>query len=939
MENFDDEFGDLSGYKILSFEEVTQGFDGNKNPLKGIVNKSFEEISFDKKFGEAGGNDKCAATKGDFYSENMDLSTLWNDLSNRTNDKFFFYYQNYALSNPSTTGGISPTVLTSTSTTYTPSKFFEYSRGNENKSALISVELNKRACFISLKNSGSVFYLNPEKQEIEFRLEFVYTDYLDKRNFNDSTDKYELEKEYNAVIVRTSDAYGYVALSEKLGLRNDAKNEIVTLFTEKVKETQDPAVLKFLYENMPDFVIENLLSKLDGKLNNEIILTKDKKTGKTRVVSKAQKFLWGHLEKLVNYDDQGAFSWAKDSSGALLNLLKIFKNSQFLFESFKGNQTTVKRIFENMNKTSVVDGREWSNKTLFANFITALCIDNAFEGLRILDKEFTIGNDYAISSGSVFQGEKDNELFLQQMQKVTKTVTVDQYDGPYNITTTSLEDAEKGNLYHPMDIVRIKFADIKSEEQPFPFVSAMTIKAYAEERDQQLRADAVRIGFDVLAIVLGAVFFPAGGAVGIAAESIGIGLALADIGITASREDIEQSPGGKEFLQTWNKVYLVGGLALASAAMVEQVFAKSVFCYLEALKSGSPLLQAYEKSLGKILLQREILTFAGNTLKPNTEISLKILAYNSDKISKATAFAFRKYDNILPLYEKGAILVEIGEQEYALVYKGEKLIQGTPNDKKVLEFYRELKKKISSKSEKLEEALEETSQTIKYENGRMGYVDGLYDGIEVNYKPEGFEFEDTLLHDYGIGYQTKIYYEDVWGYFRRHFVNKTKTFIFDHAFPLNLPGWIKDVKVPLVQGKGIPTHVYFTLRQMKLLDIAEGEIQMVKMSQIQNLDTAAFIHNATGGKIVRNFDSVDILAAPSNEYMKTVMTQAGYETMSGRITGKGQYFSLKQIMKDEYPLNPKFNGSYETFMKEYGLSESSMLYMNYNIEAKVKHIK
>lgn len=45
MEKFDDEFGDLSGYKILSFEEVTQGFEGNKNPLQEIANKSFEEMS------------------------------------------------------------------------------------------------------------------------------------------------------------------------------------------------------------------------------------------------------------------------------------------------------------------------------------------------------------------------------------------------------------------------------------------------------------------------------------------------------------------------------------------------------------------------------------------------------------------------------------------------------------------------------------------------------------------------------------------------------------------------------------------------------------------------------------------------------------------------------------------------------------------------------
>lgn len=45
MENFDDEFGDLSGYKILSFEEITQGFEGNKNPLQGIMSISFQEMS------------------------------------------------------------------------------------------------------------------------------------------------------------------------------------------------------------------------------------------------------------------------------------------------------------------------------------------------------------------------------------------------------------------------------------------------------------------------------------------------------------------------------------------------------------------------------------------------------------------------------------------------------------------------------------------------------------------------------------------------------------------------------------------------------------------------------------------------------------------------------------------------------------------------------
>jgi len=56
MENFDDLFGDLSGYKILSFEEVSKGFEGNKNPLQSISINSFEdrsnEYSLKSPFGE-----------------------------------------------------------------------------------------------------------------------------------------------------------------------------------------------------------------------------------------------------------------------------------------------------------------------------------------------------------------------------------------------------------------------------------------------------------------------------------------------------------------------------------------------------------------------------------------------------------------------------------------------------------------------------------------------------------------------------------------------------------------------------------------------------------------------------------------------------------------------------------------------------------------------
>jgi hypothetical protein len=45
MENFDDEFGDLSGYKTLSFEKASKGFERNENLFEEIKPvKTFQEI-------------------------------------------------------------------------------------------------------------------------------------------------------------------------------------------------------------------------------------------------------------------------------------------------------------------------------------------------------------------------------------------------------------------------------------------------------------------------------------------------------------------------------------------------------------------------------------------------------------------------------------------------------------------------------------------------------------------------------------------------------------------------------------------------------------------------------------------------------------------------------------------------------------------------------
>lgn len=88
-----------------------------------------------------------------------------------------------------------------------------------------------------------------------------------------------------------------------------------------------------------------------------------------------------------------------------------------------------------------------------------------------------------------------------------------------------------------------------------------------------------------------------------------------------------------------------------------------------------------------------------------TNISVDILAYNSNKIPKASAFAFGISENLLPLYKAGAVVVEIGEKEYALVYKGERILQDFYNEKWTRSFYQELKKTFKN-PEKLKELLD-----------------------------------------------------------------------------------------------------------------------------------------------------------------------------------------------------------------------------------------
>lgn len=676
-----------NGLDLLKRESI---FKKNSGFIKATqTNKSLQEISFDTKFSE---DQKCLDTKGDFYNSNVNFNLLFNDVSNRNNEKFFFYYQKYALEDPIVSAGVSPTIGVPISTSYVPTIYFEYDKGTEKRKIPITIELNKRACFVNLKNIGIEYHINPEDEKINFILKFVYTDYLDKRDFDKEKDEYILEKKYNAIIINTSDIEGFVALGDQLAIGKHVRENIISIFAEKITSNAEDFALKFLYENMPDFVSQKLLDVLIEKFGFSF----SKKSGqeqKTRNL--AEEFLWKHIEILSSYDDKGLLSWTKDSSGALLNLLRVFKNSSFLFESFKNNQSLIKRIFNNLDNTSILDGEQCSNKTIFANFINALCYDNAYTGLRMLNKVFVIGKNYGFSSGSFFQEEKENEFFMQQLKNTTvKETIIIPDDLPsqvqrLEVDKTQLAPIDNGNMYHPMDIIRIEFEDEK--DFAFPFASAIVIKALAEERESQELEKNIRIGLNVFMIVVGtATMLTTGNPAIFTLAFADVALATADTIITVNREEIAAMSGGKEFLDKWEKVYVIGGLVLAAPATIEFLFARAMGLYrATVIIKNYKYANFFKSCIIKIIMERQILSFAGNTIKEGSGIEIKILEYNSKSISKATSFFFNE-NKIKNLYEAGAILVEIEGKEYSLIYKGESLIQGTSKDRLLNDFYKEV---------------------------------------------------------------------------------------------------------------------------------------------------------------------------------------------------------------------------------------------------------
>lgn len=209
-------------------------------------------------------------------------------------------------------------------------------------------------------------------------------------------------------------------------------------------------------------------------------------------------------------------------------------------------------------------------------------------------------------------------------------------------------------------------------------------------------------------------------------------------------------------------------------------------------------------------------------------------------------------------------------------------------------------------------------------------VKGLMESIDIHYQPA-----DVHLSDFE-GSPTVIYtlvgppQGGKPGHYKRYWEPANQTFVLDEGFRYDAPKWIKDVPVPLIEGKGIPTSTYVTLRQMKYLQIPEGSLAYLKLSTVQNAEIMRDIYYIMQEQQLTNLQEVAnyLLSKSGIQYASTMIKQAGYDITDVEIlTHDYTRYETALYMRDK----KKIEEINDSWLQQNNLSWESKLYVHFDV--------
>ncbi|MDH7913761.1 hypothetical protein [Winogradskyella sp. SYSU M77433] len=680
-----------------------------------ISKTSFKELAFEAKHGSE--VSKCGAFTDDFYEGAINAKDVIDNIkSNRTKGILFFYFFDYveSLSKESITTSFNSTGPPTIITLNRPIPYNYVGFNGKNKIASLDIKLNKRACYINTKKPGVLWNVKPESNVFEVEINFVYDDAIDLRDFNttpETDNDYKLEEKYNGIVIKVTNTEDLLALSKDLGIEQYIYNRVKTDFKNFLSSIESIEELEFIYKQLPDQLINDI------EFINGI----------------GYDTFYKHFKAFFDYDTDGLLSSFRDNSNGVVKSLRCLASfKEKLLKELKEKPEFIKTAYKNLDGSSEYLGEIEQNRTIYADILWSLCQLNNFKGLNRTGKIFRFGNkdgiDYELDS-NVWTNNIEDQLFLKQEKSRLTTVKVPKFetDPSDGVTfdTGLTEDktyrtnltTDEGSYFHPLDLVI--FEIYRGEEEPIRLlVPAIFLKALSDKEEWEEIDKNIRIGVDILAVLLGVLTLGSTSGIWAVLAVADIAIAGTDVVVMTFRDEIASTEGGRAFLQTWEKIYIVGGAITAGPVLIRTFISGGAKLLSQAgkLKLSQDALKYIRTLMLKVVLEVNIHNFTGNTAK--------ILSTNQELIT-ATKGIIDEF-KATKLLEANCIIaegtVQIGkttQKEVAVIYKGTIIAEGTIGNKAFADLLRKLKGATPNKK-KLLELLEGL-----YENRGIPFLKGF----------------------------------------------------------------------------------------------------------------------------------------------------------------------------------------------------------------------
>jgi hypothetical protein len=492
-----------------------------------------------------------------------------------------------------------------------------------------------------------------------------------------------------------------------------------------------------------------------------------------------------HLKILAERDDTGFLSWTEDTSSLLIKVLGMFRKSQEVTDYFWKNPKFLTQIYNNLDGFSEVLGRPVSNRIIFTSVLNEFAKKSKIDKSRISVNTLKCGNGYFVESNILelndtlntiegalsFDWDFDykDSIFLQQKRTYKKNVQrQDLTDEGKAIggnkiseTETVTENIDPGYLYHPTHLVH--FLDEGDEKASL--VTALFIKALADEKEWEQVMRNIRIGGDILAIITG--LFTLGSTSVLAIADIG----LATIDLTLMNEDIKawlsQSPEGKWFVENWDLIYGLVGAGIISAVMIDGILTNgpTLLQKIKNLKNIKSNYRIFVQELEELVTELEAYRVANPVDNIIEEVA--IIGEKNALLKKLIKLASSQKENLTfiaeDLVKKGLSVKKIANNEFEVIYKGKLILKGKDTDigkflKKLfwlnlkqanIEILKQLIKRLYLKLGKLRtsarQLLRNEDVLLRYRQGLQSSKENLFKNVKFGkYKDSNFTYLWTI---------------------------------------------------------------------------------------------------------------------------------------------------------------------------------------------------